>query len=144
MTGNIAILWPMIAQAFLTIGAYGVLAVRRRAILGDEAALGSWRSSGNEPGPSGIAARHIANQFELPVLFYAVCLALYVVNGASWLAVLIAWIFVASRLLHAAIHLGSNRVRQRMPVWLVGFVAVALLWLILAIHIAGIGGIGGA
>jgi hypothetical protein len=141
MTGNIAILWPMIAQAFLTLGVYGVLAMRRRRLVGDKAALAVWRSSGTEPEPSAAAARNVANQFELPVLFYVVCLALYVVNGASWLAVLVAWVFVVSRVLHAAIHMGSNRIGQRMPVWLVGFVAVAILWLILAVHILGVGAV---
>lgn len=139
MNGNLAIFWPMIAQGFLTLGVYGVLAMRRKKLVGDKAALAAWRSSGTEPEPSAAAARNVANQFELPVLFYAVCLALYVVNGASWLAVLVAWVFVASRVAHAVIHLGSNRIAQRMPAWLVGFVAVAVLWLILAVHILGIG-----
>ncbi|KQT53807.1 MULTISPECIES: MAPEG family protein [unclassified Aureimonas] len=141
MNGNLAILWPMIVQAFLTLAVYGVLAVRRGAARSDEAQMAAWRASGTEPARGAVAARNIANQFELPVLFYAVCLALYVVNGASWLAVLLAWIFAGSRILHAAIHLGPNRVSQRMPVWLVGYAAVAALWLILSVHILGVGGV---
>ncbi|KQT44538.1 hypothetical protein ASG43_14500 [Aureimonas sp. Leaf454] len=138
MTGNLAILWPMIVQAFLTLGVYGVLAMRRKALVGDKAALAAWRSTGIEPEPSNAAAKSVANQFELPVLFYVVCLGLYIVNGASWLAVIVAWIFAASRFAHAVIHLGSNRIRQRMPAWLVGYLAVLVLWLIFAIHILGV------
>jgi hypothetical protein len=135
--GNLAIFWPAVAQAFLTLGVYFVLLGRRRAAIRSGAGMDTFRVSGAEPDGSAAASRNVANQFELPVLFYAVCLALYVTNGASWLAVALAWIFVVSRLVHAAVHLGPNDVSRRFAAFVVGFAAVALLWLVFALHLLG-------
>ncbi|MBC8130842.1 MAG: MAPEG family protein [Rhizobiaceae bacterium] len=137
MTGNIAIFWPMIVQAFLTLGIYGLVFNRRKAaVKAGEANFGTFRVPTNEPAKSAAAVRNLSNQYELPVLFYVVCLSLYVTNGADWLAVVLAWIFVVLRLVHAYVHLGSNDLRLRIPVFFGGVIAVFLLWVILAIHIA--------
>jgi hypothetical protein len=65
------------------------------------------------------------NQFELPLLFYAILLILV---KADWLQVALAWTFVASRILHSLIHTGSNVVMQRGLAFVVGFFAVGLMW----------------
>ena len=53
------------------------------------------------------------NQFQLPVLFYvAVFLTLWS-GGAGWVEVMLAWLFVALRYVHAAIHVTTNRVYRR-------------------------------
>ena len=73
-------------------------------------------------------ANSYQNQFELPVLFYA-GLALIVATGlADRVAVVLAWAFVASRIVHALIHTGSNVVIRRFQVFLLGFLLVVLLW----------------
>ncbi len=138
MIGNLAILWPVVVQAALTLAIYPVLLRRRIAAVRGGAAIECFRVTGNEPEGSATAVRNLANQFELPVLFYAVCLALYVTNGANWLAVALAWVFAASRVAHAAVHLRTNRLRPRMRLFLVGYAAVALMWLLFALHLAGI------
>ncbi|KAB0676455.1 hypothetical protein F6X38_21285 [Aureimonas leprariae] len=137
--GNLAIFWPMVAQAFLTFAAYFVLLSRRRtAVRGGGASLDTFRTAGTEPADSASASRNVANQFELPVLFHAVCLALYVTNGASWLAVALAWIFVVCRLVHAFVHLGSNAVAQRFQAFVAGFVVLFVLWILFALHLLGV------
>jgi hypothetical protein len=77
-------------------------------------------------------ARKIANsyqnQFEVPVLFYAVLPLLLVSGLADWVEVALAWIFVASRIVHAAIHLGPNVVLRRFQVFLFGFAIVVAMW----------------
>ena len=138
MIGNLAIFWPMIAQGFLTLGVYGVLLARRSRAVRGGAGMETFRLAGAEPEASSSASRNVANQFELPVLFYAATLALYVTNGASWLAVAISWLFVVSRLVHAAVHLGPNRVSQRFAAFAVGFAAVTLLWVLFALHLLGL------
>lgn len=135
MTGNIAIFWPMIVQAALTFAVYLVLVSRRRGTVG---------AAGAGPGKADLAKANLANQFELPVLFQVVCLALYVTNGASWYGVLIAWAFAVSRLAHAFVHLGRNDLKQRGLAFGVGLVAAVLLWLILALHVANFPGAFGA
>ena len=141
MSGNIAIFWPMIVQAFLTMAVYFVMFARRKsAVAAGQAKPGDFRVPAVEPATSSTAVRNIANQYELPVLFYAVCLSLYVTNGAHWLAVILAWVFAISRILHAFVHLGSNDLRLRMPAFAVGFIAVLVLWLILAFHVFNVVG----
>ena len=140
MHGNIAIFWPMIVQALLTMAVYFVMFSRRKAaVRTGEAKLGDF-SVPVEPAGSSTAARNLVNQYELPVLFYVVCLSLYVTNGAHWLAVIIAWVFAISRILHAVVHLGSNELRLRMLAFAIGFIAVLLLWLILAFHVFNVVG----
>ena len=55
------------------------------------------------------------NQFEIPVLFYAVVAFALIIKGADTFMVVLAWMFVLSRLLHAAIHIGPNKIRWRAP-----------------------------
>ena len=68
------------------------------------------------------------NQFELPVFFYAILPLLILLVKLDWLQVTLAWIFVASRILHSMLHTGSNIVMQRGAAFMIGFGAVALMW----------------
>jgi hypothetical protein len=72
------------------------------------------------------------NQFELPVLFYAACALALILRHADPVMVGLAWAFAASRLVHAAIHIGPNIVRWRGLAFLVGAVALLAMWLRLA------------
>ena len=75
------------------------------------------------------------NQFQLPVLFYlAVLLALWT-GGAGWIEVVLAWLFMALRWLHAGIHVTTNRVYRRFTVYCAGLVVLALLWLWLVLRL---------
>ena len=132
-----AIFWPVIAHVALTYGIY-FMVLRRRvaAIRGGAASISSFRDRGAEPTGSATAANNLLNQFELPVLFHAVCLALYVTGGVSIYAVILAWMFSVSRYVHTWIHLTHNSVRTRQAAFIAGFVATAILWLIFATHIA--------
>jgi hypothetical protein len=137
MTGSTAIFWPMIAQTLLIFIVYAVASNRRTAaVRRGEAKASDYRVPAAEPAASATAIRNLANQFELPVLFYVVCLSLYVTNGANYIAVVLAWLFVLARAVHAFVHLTSNDLRLRRPAFVVGFVLVGVLWLWLAIHLA--------
>jgi hypothetical protein len=57
------------------------------------------------------------NQFEVPVLFYVLTILAWITRHADLLFVVMAWIFVALRLVHAYIHI---TVRRRGPVFGVG------------------------
>jgi hypothetical protein len=83
-------------------------------------------------------SNNIANQFEVPVLFYVLCLVLYSINAVSLVAIVLAWLFVLSRFAHAYVHIGSNYVPMRLRLYLVGcFVLIAMLiqvaWKLVAI-----------
>ena len=89
-----------------------------------------------EPEPSATAARNLINQFELPLLFYEVCILLHLVNAVSYLVLVLAWLFVITRIVHMAVHTTSNKVRIRRPIFVLGFVVNGLLWIYLAWKLA--------
>ena len=135
-----AIFWPMIAHVVLVVVLYALLGLRRgAAVKAGRARVSQFRENLNEPEDSLFARNCLANQFELPVLFHAVCIALYVTGGAGAWAVVLAWLFAASRYAHAFIHVTSNRIRQRQPAFAAGFAVLIVLWAMLAFRLAAIG-----
>lgn len=137
MTGT-AIFWPMIAHVALVVGLYALLGLRRgAAVKAGRAKVSQFRENLNEPADSLFVRNSLSNQFELPVLFHVVCLALHVTGGDGTWAVALAWLFVLSRYVHAFIHVTSNRIRYRQPVFTLGFVALIALWAMLGVRIAG-------
>ena len=82
---------------------------------------------------------NLANQFELPVLFYPLTIALYVTDGVTTFTVTLAWLFVISRYIHAWIHITSNRIRFRRPMFIVGYTIQGVMWIAFGLHIASLG-----
>ena len=87
-----------------------------------------------------LTARHnFRNQFETPVLFYAAVLTALVTGAGDIVVLALAWIFVASRLAHAWIHLTTNKVLHRFSAFCVGLVALIFMWIWLALQIFAFG-----
>ena len=132
-----AIFWPMIALTALIYVVYALVLLRRRqAVMSGQATPRDFKLPLKEPEASVTAMRNLINLYELPVLFYVVCLSLYAVNGASLLAVIIAWLFVATRIAHTFVHVTSNRLRLRQPIFAIGCALNGVLWIMLALHLA--------
>ncbi|HEX6930204.1 MAG TPA: MAPEG family protein [Gammaproteobacteria bacterium] len=66
------------------------------------------------------ASDNFVNLFELPVIFYALCLALYATSQTDAAYLVIAWGFVALRIMHSIIHLSYNKVLHRFFVYAAG------------------------
>ena len=75
------------------------------------------------------------NQFELPVLFYVLTILAIITKHADLLFVVMAWIFVVTRLFHSFVHCTSNNLRARGPLFGVGALILAIMWLIFMIRI---------
>ena len=71
-----------------------------------------------------------SNQFELPVLFYVLTILAYITHHAGLIFVILAWIFVIFRLLHAYVHVTSNIVRCAGTLYGIAVVALAINWVI--------------
>ena len=127
---NTAIFWPLIVQTALIYTIY-VLVSRRRfsAVKAGQATASDYKVPIIEPEATATVARNLVNQFELPFLFYAVCIILYLVNGVNDVTLALAWLFVLSRIAHSSIHVTTNRVRLRRPIFIVGYLVNGLLWL---------------
>jgi hypothetical protein len=80
---------------------------------------------------------NIRNQFELPVLFYVLCLALYVTDGVTALQLGLAWTFVALRCVHSLVHVTYNKVMHRFRAYALGLVVLMAMWITFALNLAG-------
>jgi hypothetical protein len=131
-----AIFWPLIAQIVLVYLVYALLGLRRRnALRSGRATSDQFRENRNEPQESIFASNNLRNQFELPILFYVVVLCIYVTHGNTILTLALAWLFVLLRYLHALVHVTSNAMRLRSPLFAAGYLVLGLLWLSFALQI---------
>jgi hypothetical protein len=80
-------------------------------------------------------ANSFSNQFEIPVLFYVLTILAYVTHLAGTIFVILAWIFVIFRILHAYVHVTSNIVRLRGTFYGVAVVALAINWVIYIVDV---------
>ena len=136
-------MYPVFVQVLLTITVYGMLAVARgRAVRSMDRQRGNPDlAMGRVAWPDDAAKRAASyrNQFEGPVLFYAVVAFALITKGADTLMIVLAWLYILTRIVHAAIHIGPNKVRWRSPAFALGFLIVALMWIKLALHVATAG-----
>jgi hypothetical protein len=87
--------------------------------------------------PSHVTQVHNAylNQFELPVLFYLLTVLSMITRHADLVFVLLAWVFVVLRLMHAYVHVSSNDVHRRGPLFGAGALVLIVMWAIFMIRI---------
>ena len=82
-----------------------------------------------------LLSNNFDNQFQLPILFYVAALLALWSGGTNWLEVAFAWVFVALRYVHAAIHVTTNNVGRRFVVYTTGLAVLAVLWLLLLLRL---------
>ena len=75
------------------------------------------------------------NQFQLPLLFYVLVVLALFLRKADLLFVVMSWIFVVSRIVHAGVHITSNNVSQRFAAYTVGMAVLLLMWAIFTVRI---------
>ena len=67
------------------------------------------------------------NLFELPVLFYGLCLGLMITGLVDQVQLWLAWLFVISRIGHSYIQCTYNKVMTRLKVYLLGYLTVLIM-----------------
>lgn len=127
------ILQPMIATMLLTLAVWVYLYARRLPAMQKlklPAQTYTTPDKAREFLPEAVSypANNLMNLFELPVLYYALCLVLLVTQTVDTVYLAAAWGFFAFRLLHSAIHCTVNRV---LPRFLCYLASSLLLWLML-------------
>jgi hypothetical protein len=80
-------------------------------------------------------ANNYQNQFELPVLFYALIAFLLATRLIDAVQVILAWLFLITRLVHTYIHIGRNVVIDRFYAFLASVVALLAMWVWFALRI---------
>jgi hypothetical protein len=131
------ILLPLFVEVILTLVLWSWMAMLRTrdfnsgAVQPDNIAL----REPNWPKRTTQLANAFANQFELPVLFYVLTILEYVTHLAGIVFVVLAWVFVISRLLHAYVHVTSNVVRLRGALYGVGAFVLIIMWVIYIVEV---------
>ncbi len=125
MSSNM-ILLPALAQVLLTLVVYGALSVAKAKALKAGLVEADRRALHDDAGPESVIKinNNIRNQFEVPVLFYVLTIFLWQLKETGVLVQSLAWLFVASRFVHAYIHTGSNYVPARRKVFMFGCLMV--------------------
>lgn len=71
---------------------------------------------------------NIHNQFEIPVLFYAVSMIFWMMGEVSIFVLMLCVAFVGTRFFHTYIHIGANDVLKRRKVFSYGcYIVLALV-----------------
>jgi len=131
------ILLPVFVQVALTfillfwMGIVRGRAIRRQQTRIPDIALGQ----PNWPPDALKAANAYHNQFQLPLLFYVVVIVAWYTRKADFLFVVLEWVFVVTRLLHAGVHVSSNNVSYRFYAFAVGAIVLLVMWIIAAVRI---------
>ncbi len=132
-----AIFWPVLLQIAVTLLLYVLtFRVRVRLIKSGEAQTGDFRTYENEVPESRKWARAIANQFELPVLFYVMCIGVAVLGKVDMVMLALAWAFSVGKCLHVYLHVTANRLRYRQPVFSICFLVAVLMMVWFALQLA--------
>lgn len=75
------------------------------------------------------------NQFQLPMLFYVLVILAMVLHKADLLFVIMSWVFVLLRVVHALIHTTTNRMIHRFGAYSIGAYVLLAMWIIFAVRI---------
>jgi hypothetical protein len=132
-----AVLLPLLVEVALTfvllfwMGSMRVAAVRRGEVHPRDIAL-------REPNwPRRLLQVQYAfhNQLELPVLFYVLTIVVWITRFADLLFVVLAWVFVLLRIMHAYVHVTDNNVPRRGVIFIAGAIVLAAMWVIFAVRL---------
>lgn len=132
-----SVLLPVFVQVALTI-ALGILmgsrrfaAVRAGQVQVADISMGqrAWPASPQQ------AANAFQNQFELPILFYALVAFALATAKADLLFVVLSWVFVLTRLGHAYVYATANDLMTRFRLFMVGAATLLVMWIVFAARI---------
>jgi hypothetical protein len=131
------VLLPLFVQVALTLGLFcwmayhRVTSIRSGVVHPRDIAL----RQPNWPPHVLQVANAAHNQLETPVLFYVLTILAIITRHADVLFVVLAWIFVAFRLWHAYIHVTSNRISMRGPVFGMALLVLIIMWIVFIVRI---------
>lgn len=129
---QVQIFYPMTALALLTLTVLLLIPYKRftAAFAGKVTARDfKFGESANVPGDVSIPNRNMMNLLELPMLFYVACVTIYVTHGVDEIALDLAWLYVALRVCHSAVHLTYNKVEHRLVFFALSNFALTVMWI---------------
>src|SRR5262249_52574546 len=129
------VLLPVFVQVGLTFALLiAMVGARRGALVGGETripdiALGqpNWPVRATQIGNC------YRNQFELPLLLYALIALALPLRHADLFIVLMSWVFVVTRFVHAGVFVSSNDLGRRSTAWIAGALVLLVMWIYFAL-----------
>ncbi len=110
--------------AIFQMGLARVRSVRAKDVSVAEAALGQ----ADYPTKVVQLQNNAHNQFETPNLLFAAVAIAAATGAVNWGLAIGAVIYITSRFVHRAIHVGNNRIGRRFYTYLVGLIALVICW----------------
>lgn len=134
---TLKLIYPALAQILWTFVVLTITFLRRKkAFAAREVSMADVAVSNERyPEPARLAAANFSNQFETPVLFFALVLIAIHVGATGYVMAALAWAFVATRVVHTLIHTGTNRLQQRALVFAAGAACLFLMWVGIVVSI---------
>jgi len=136
---NFNLVYPMAAMVLLTFFMLVAMFRRRvRAVKAGEADAGFYKTyqEGKEPREAAAYSRHVVNMFETPTLFYAACVTAMITGQTGTAMLVLAWLYVALRSLHAYIHTGRNRLPSRIKTFFASLLVLLGMWGTIVVGVA--------
>ena len=135
------LIYPMFAMVLLTF----IVLIRLFRTRTQSVASGAVKASfyktfqgDAEPEAAQKLTRHFSNLFEAPTLYYAACLAGLTMHITDLAFLIMAWAYVAARLIHAYIHLGKNKIYPRIYAYFSSWIILLIMWTYLALRAAAL------
>ena len=115
---------------FMTGIGFSMFFRRVHAVKTGEIRLGFFKTNaGDEPERLRVLRNHFSSQFEVPLVFFITCLAAVQLKAADMTTFIIGCIYIASRIVHSYIHLGSNKITRRAAAFMFGFIVLWAMWI---------------
>ncbi len=125
-------LYPVVALALLTVIVMVFMLKERIAEMTErrihpQSAPSSSQMSSMLKNTKG--ADNYKNLFELPILFYVICVVLmFTTKSLSPILLGLAWVYVVLRAWHSYVHVGYNKVMHRFKIFLASGIVLFVMW----------------
>ncbi|HET7650647.1 MAG TPA: MAPEG family protein [Gammaproteobacteria bacterium] len=139
-----AIFTPMLLLVFWTFAIMLLMGYKRfSATLTGRTKAGYFKlgESDKVPYDVRVVGRNFVNLFEMPVLFYVLCVSVYVTNQATHALVFLAWCYAALRIVHSLIHILYNNVLHRFLAYATSCLLLLFMWIVFAVNLHNASGI---
>ncbi|HEX5340263.1 MAG TPA: MAPEG family protein [Gammaproteobacteria bacterium] len=126
----VLVFWTFVIMLFLGYKRFSAVAAKRMK-------FGYLKVGESEKVPDDVqlASRNFSNLFEMPVLFYTVCISAYAVHQAGDALIVLAWCYVVLRIVHSLIHVTYNHMTHRFLVYATSCLLLLVMWIVFAANL---------
>lgn len=133
-----SLIFPMLALVLLTfVVMYSMLVLRVNAVKQRKVSPRYFKlnKGGEIPEQMEAVSQNYTNLFELPTLFYSVCIVVMVLGLHADYFIYHAWAFVFFRYVHSYIHTTYNHILHRLAAFAISGLILLSMWIQLVLMI---------